>query len=237
MIPKIDLPIYEIKLPFTKKVVKYRPFVVKEEKLLLIAAQGKDTKESTKTILQVVNNCVLEIEGGKTKVEDLPAFEIDYLFLNMRAKSIGSIIKQELVCNNLIDGGTKCGMVLDVPIDVAEVTFTAEPSFKSVKLDNNLQISLKYPKFRIYDMEKEGIEYDILIDCVDYLFNDKEVYNIKDEPREKMIELFENLTKETFLKLQEYYDSLPYMYIEKDIKCTKCGFIHKMRLEDPLDFF
>jgi hypothetical protein len=97
MIPKIDLPIYEIKLPFTKKVVKYRPFVVKEEKLLLIAAQGKDTKESTKTILQVVNNCVLEIEGGKTKVEDLPAFEIDYLFLNMRAKSIGSIIKQELV--------------------------------------------------------------------------------------------------------------------------------------------
>lgn len=234
MLPKIDLPTYELMLPVTKAVILYRPFLVKEEKLLLMAAQGKDPKEITRSIMQVVNNCI--IDSGKVKIEELASFEIDYLFLHMRGKSIGGTIKQEFACNNNVEG-KKCGYITEVDISVNDALLTDAPKSDVIKLSDKLSLKMKYPKFKTYDTEKEGYEYDILIDCMDYVFDNDKVYKFKEQTRDECIEFIEGLTKDKFMEIQAFYDSIPELIIKKPFTCSKCGFQHVLELVDPLDFF
>lgn len=234
MLPKIDLPTYELMLPVTKAVILYRPFLVKEEKLLLMAAQGKDPKEITRSIMQIVNNCI--VDSGKVKIEELASFEIDYLFLHMRGKSIGGTILQEFTCNNVV-AGTKCGHVWEVSLSVDDAKLSNEPKGNTIKLSDKFSLKMKLPAFKTYDTEKENYEYEVLVDCIDCLYDDKDVYKFKDQTMEESIDFIEGLTKEQFNLIQEYYDSIPEIVIEKQFKCPRCSFEHKMRLDDPLDFF
>ncbi len=234
MLPKIDLPTFELKLPITKTRILYRPFLVKEEKVLLMAAQGKDIDEINRSVMQTVTNCV--IDSGKTKIEDLPSVEIDLLFLHMRGKSIGGTIKQEFACNNVVEG-SKCGYITEVDISVNDAFLTDGPKSDVIKLSDKLSLKMKYPKFKTYDMEKEGYEYDILIDCMDYVFDNDKVYKFKEQTREENIEFIEGLTKDKFMEIQAFYDSIPELIIKKPFTCSKCGFQHVLELVDPLDFF
>ena len=130
MLPKIDVPIYEIKLPSTGKTIKFRPFTVKEEKLFLMAYETEDAKYSVDTIFQVLNNCVIS-EGD---IKDLPTFDIEYLFLNLRARSVGEVVKLKYRCNN--DVGTeedpkKCNNSVEIELNVLEVEPTRNPTHTS----------------------------------------------------------------------------------------------------------
>lgn len=234
MLPKIDLPTYELTLPATKAIILYRPFLVKEEKLLLMAAQGKDSREISRAILQVVNNCI--VDSGKVKIDELASFEIDYLFLHMRGKSIGGTILQEFTCNNIVNE-SKCGHVWEVSINVEDAKLSNEPRGNTIKLNDKFSLKMKLPTFKTYDTEKENYEYEVLIDCIDCLYDNETVYKFKDQTMEENINFIEGLTKEQFKLIQDYYDSIPEIVIDKQFKCPKCGFEHKMRLDDPLDFF
>lgn len=238
-LPKIDQPLYSLTLPYTKKTIQYRPFLVKEEKILLLAAQGKDQVEITFSIYQVVRNCIV---NDNIKIEDLPAFEIDLLFLNMRAKSIGDKVEQEFTCNNLIANDTmartiKCGHVFVVPLSVSDVIITPFHKEFNVKLSEKMGVMMKYPKFRSYDTEKTNVEYDILMDCLDKIYDTTETYSFQDQSPGEIIEWIESLTKEQFNKIQYWYDSIPKLEMIKKFKCAKCGFEHEMNIEDPLSFF
>jgi len=234
-LPKISQPTYDLMLPISKVKVTYRPFLVKEEKLLLLAAAGKDTAEITNAIKQVVNNCLLTQQSG-FGVDTIPAVELDYLFLNMRAKSIGDKVEQEFTCNNIVEG-SKCGHVFIVPLAVSDVGITDAPKEFIVKLTDKDSVKMKLPKFKNYNMEDPDVSYDMLIDCLDSVFDEKQAYPFREQSREEIMEWIEGLTKAQFQLLQDWYDALPALEMKKKFKCGKCGFEHEMRLDDPLSFF
>ena len=234
-LPKISQPTYELTLPISKVRVTYRPFLVKEEKLLLLAAAGKDQKEITNAVKQVVNNCLLTQQAG-FGVDTMSVVEMDYLFLNMRAKSIGDKIEQEFTCNNTV-GENKCGHVFIVPLSVSDVVVTPPPKINIIKLTEKDGVKMKLPTFKTYDTEDPDSSYDMLIDCLDSAYDAEQSYPFREQSREEIIEWIESLTKAQFQLLQDWYDSLPELEMKKKFKCGKCGFEHEMELSDPLSFF
>ena len=146
MLPKIDVPVYEIKLPSTGEPIKFRPFTVKEEKLFLMAYEAEDVKYSVDTIFQVLENCVI----SDVDIKELPTFDIEFLFLNLRARSIGELVKLKYRCNN--DVGTqeepnKCNNSVEIELNVLEVEPTKNPNHtNTIKLSDELGIVMKYPK-------------------------------------------------------------------------------------------
>lgn len=237
MLPKIDQPQYTLRLPHSNFTVTYRPFLVKEEKILLLASQGNDQVEITRSIRQVVNNCITTpVEAMTVKFDDLPAFEVDYLFLNMRAKSIGDKVEQEFTCNNVVND-KPCDHVFPVELSVSDVMVTKGPKDSKIMLSAKMGVKMKYPKFKTYDVEDANVEFDMLVDCMDSVFDDQQSYSFRDQTKEEIEAWIGELTKEQFNKLQEYYDSLPRLELQKKFKCPKCGFDHEMKLEDPISFF
>jgi hypothetical protein len=146
MLPKIDVPIYELKLPSSGKEVKVRPFLVKEEKLLLIAAKSDDTQEIIKTTKQVLNNCLIDSD---INVDTLPFFDIDYLFIALRAKSIGETIKMNFLCLNKTEDDKECRGKFPVELDIVNVEIYKPEENMEIRFNDNLIFKMKYPNYGI----------------------------------------------------------------------------------------
>jgi len=232
-LPIITQPTHKLTLPISKISVTFRPFLVKEEKILLLAAIGKDATEITNAIKQIVSNCLI---GESVDVNSLLAVDMDYLFLNIRAKSIGNKIDQEFTCNNKI-GETTCGNAMIVPLSVMDVEVSEGPKDKKIILNESTGVLMKYPLFKTYDENDVNVGYDMLISCLDSAFDETQTYSFKDQTKEEIIEWIESLTKSQFQLLQDWYDSLPTMELKKAFKCSKCGFDHEVNISDPISFF
>jgi hypothetical protein len=239
-IPKIDLPIYELKLPSNGKEVRVRPFVVREEKLLLMAAASDDTDEIIKTTKQIINNCLID---NDVKIDTLPFFDVDYLFIALRAKSIGEKIDMSFTCNNALNDNTVCKSVFDVPIDIANA-HVVKPEGISNKIDlgGNLSVKLKYPNYTITKLinDDDSIidkKIKVIANCIETIVQGDKVMTTKDFTKKEAEEFVEDLTKSQFEKLEEFVDNFPYFVVDLDHKCQKCGFEHHIEYRDFASFF
>jgi hypothetical protein len=237
-IPKIDLPIYELKLPSNGKEIKVRPFLVKEEKLLLMAAEADDADEIIKVTKQVINNCMID----DVKIDNLPFFDVDYLFIALRAKSIGEKIDMSFTCNNIVNDD-RCKNVFDVPIDIAKA-HVVDPENISNKIDlgNKLSVKMKYPTYTIMKIinDKDSIidkKIKVIANCIDTIANGDKVSTSKDFTKKEAEDFVESLTKAQFEKLEEFVDNFPYFVVDVDHKCEKCGFDHHIEYRDFASFF
>jgi hypothetical protein len=237
-IPKIDLPIYELKLPSNGKEIKVRPFLVKEEKLLLMAAEADDADEIIKVTKQVINNCMID----DVKIDNLPFFDVDYLFIALRAKSIGEKIDMSFTCNNIVNDD-RCKNVFDVPIDIAKA-HVVKPENISNKIDlgNKLSVKMKYPTYTIMKIinDKDSIidkKIKVIANCIDTIANGDKVSTSKDFTKKEAEDFVESLTKAQFEKLEEFVDNFPYFVVDVDHKCEKCGFDHHIEYRDFASFF
>ena len=177
-LPKIATPSYELELPSTGKTIQYRPFLVKEEKLLVIALESEDTKQITNAIKAVIKSCVLT-KG--VKVEALPTFDIEFLFLNIRGKSVGENIDLKLVCPD----DEKTEVSVSINLDDIKVQ-KLEGHTKQIKLDDNLMMELKYPSLNEFiknnfdpnDKSKNPMDqsFDLIGSCIDKIYNEDEVW-------------------------------------------------------------
>ena len=171
MLPKIDVPVYEIKLPSTGEFIKFRPFTVKEEKLFLMAYESDDAKYSVDTIIQVLNNCII----SDIDIKDLPTFDIEYLFLNIRARSIGEIVKLRYRCNN--DVGTeedpkKCNSPVEIELNVLEIDPIKSLNHSNkIEINDKLGIFMKYPKMNLIK-DNTDVE-DFNVESREFIFNDE----------------------------------------------------------------
>lgn len=237
-LPKIDLPTYKLRLESLDKEITFRPFVVKEEKILLMALESKDYETSLDAIKQIIHNCVLD----ELNVEELPLYEIEYLFLNLRARSIGEIVSLEFICENTIDEGKKCKGKMGMDVDLLQVAMEHKPSSSTIKLTNEVGIKLHYPTFSVSKtlIEKSNskdMPIEILKECTDYLFDDNQVYKI-DEMLEGEFEQFvNNLTTEQYKKIKNFFKEMPMLRHESKLVCKKCDKEHSIKLEGLLDFF
>jgi len=248
-LPKIDLPVYELKLVSVKDPVKFRPFLVKEEKLLLMGLESNDDDTILSTVKQVINNCLIT----ELDIDKVPIFDIEYLFLNMRARSIGENVDSFFVCKNvtgskeLDDGSVEnilCGHAMKVPVNLLEIKPPISDLPTKIVLGKNIGIDLKYPNIDTFKSIKGFIEvfdnkmlFDLVYKCVNFVYDKNSVYESSEFTKEEFFEFLESLTQEQFNKIVGFFEKLPSIELNKTHKCEKCGFVHNVRLEGLNDFF
>ena len=242
MLPRIDVPIFDVKLFSTGKKVKFRPFTVKEEKLFLIASESDDPQSTITTIKQVLNNCILD----DVDLDSLPLFDIELLFLNLRARSIGEIVALNYKCNNNIveeDGREhKCGNQVGIELDVLTVVPEVDANHSNkIEINSKLGIVMKYPKMNIIkdSSGKEDIDsvIDMIAGCIDYIYDENNLYYAKDSTKEELVEFLETLQSKDLENIKQFFDTMPKMKKTLDFKCNKCGYEEKIDVEGIQNFF
>lgn len=242
MLPKIDVPIYNVQLPLTKKKIRYRPFLVKEEKLLMMAMESEDIKGVTTTIKQIANNCILD----EIDVDDLPVLDLEFLFLQLRARSVNEIVEMNYKCNNTIkndEGDEKsCDHVVKVNFNIFDIKPTFdEKHTNKIELSAELGIVLRYPTFDSIEMidDVNDVEkvFSILNTCVDYIYDADNIYYAKDATKEEINEFIDGMTREQFEKVKVFFDTMPKLKKKVDFKCGKCGYSEEIEVEGIQNFF
>jgi DNA-directed RNA polymerase subunit M/transcription elongation factor TFIIS len=243
MLPKIDVPVYSINLISNGKEVKFRPFTVKEEKLFLMANESKDLKTIIDTTKQVLNNCIV----SEIDIDSLPVFDIEYLFLNIRARSVSEVIELNYKCNNDIKNEEneethKCGNTVKIDVNILDI----KPKIEN-KIENKIQITekiglvMKYPNFdtlKKYEGENEAnIVMKLTIDCIDYIYDADQIYYAKDTTEEELIDFVESMQSKDLEKIKEFFDNMPKISKDLDFKCRKCGYEEKITVEGLESFF
>lgn len=236
-LPKIDLPIYELKVPSSGKILKVRPFSVKEEKLLLIAMESTNTDDIITTVKQVINNCIVT---GDLNVDKSPFFDIDYLFIFLRAKSMGETVEVNLTCNNIVDG-ERCGQVFPAAMDISKCEIIKEEDVSvDIKLDAQRGVRMTYPGYatmkRIETNEIDA-KTNMIVNSIDYIYDGDSIHSSKDYSKEELKDFIEGLTEENYRKLENFVDNYPSFAVKIEQDCPKCGFHHVVRYTDFIDFF
>lgn len=237
-LPKIDAPLYELTIPSDQKTVRVRPFLVKEEKLLLMAVESNDIANIIKTTKQVINNCLLD----PVDVDKMPFFDVDYLFIALRAKSIGEKIEVRYTCNNETEEG-RCGGVFETDVDVSKCEIEKDENADlNIKLSDKISMKMKYPTYEIMKMitSNETViekKLRIIMSCIERIVSGDKVYSQKDFSKEELKDFLENLTQDQYKKLEYFIDNFPTFYIKADATCPKCGFNHVIKYQDFARFF
>lgn len=206
-LPKIDQPIYNIEVPSLKKNFPFRPFLVKEEKLILMAKEGKSETEILSAIKQIVNNCALD---PKMDVNKLALFDLEYLFLRLRSVSVDNNVKVSYK-----DNEDEKIYEFDVNLDDVKMVYPENTSNK-VKITDNSGIIMKYPSAALYDdkdfmaLEKDYM-FELIIRCIDSIYYEDEVYSARDYKKKELSEFLENLNLKVFQEIQKFLLSVPHM--------------------------
>ena len=236
-LPKIATPTYELELPSTGKKVQFRPFLVKEEKLLVLALESENTKEITPAIKNVIKNC---IQTRGIKVENLPTFDIEYLFLNIRGKSVGEEIDVNIICPD--DGET--AVLTKINIDDIKV-IKNEDHTHQIKLDDNLMMELKYPSldqfiknnFDFKDTDNVDQSFELIITSIDKIYNEEEVWAAADSTKKEMREFLESMNSAQFKEIEKFFETMPKLSHEIKVTNPKTDVESTVLLEGLASFF
>ena len=210
-LPTIETPTYELKLPSSNKKIKYRPFLVKEEKILILALESKNQNDITNAVTDVLKKCILT---RGVKVDDLPTFDIEYLFLNIRAKSIGEDIKLTVTCPD--DGETK----VPVTIYVDEIKVIKPKDHKiDIVLDDKMSLRMKYPSLNQFiesnfDTEDESETivdktFRVVADCMDTIFIGEDAWEAKDYSAQERLDFVQQLNSQQYKKVENFFSTMP----------------------------
>ena len=238
-LPSITTPTYELKLPSTGKKVKYRPFLVKEEKILIIALESRDQKEITNAVKDVLKKCILT---RGVKVDDLPTFDIEYIFLNIRAKSIGEDIRLTVTCPD--DNETE--VPVTIYVDEIEVIKSKEHKVDIV-LDKNLSLRMKYPSLgqfieNNFDMKHDSNEvvdktFRLIADCIETVYNEEEAWDGKDYSPQERLDFIEQLNSKQYKEVEKFFATMPKLSHTIEITNPNTKKKSSIVLEGLADFF
>lgn len=234
-LPKLGYPTYELELPSTGKTIKYRPFLVKEEKVLLLALESQDEKQVINAVKDLIKNCVV----SRIKVEELPSFDLEYLFLKIRAASIGETIVMNVTC--LDDNETEVEAVIN--INEVEV-FKPEGHDPKIMFDEESGIVMRYPSMKQF-VEREFLQkemkteevYEFIADSIDQIFQGEEVYDSGTTTKKEFREFVDSLTTKQFEKIQQFYTTSPKLRHTFTVVNPKTGKDSEYTIEGLQNFF
>jgi undecaprenyl pyrophosphate synthase len=235
-LPRLDVPIYELVIPSTDEKIKFRPFLVKEEKILLIAMESGKSEDMIQSVKDIVDECTF----NKLKLGEMPMFDVEYLFLNIRAKSVGEVSKLKVLCQD--DMKTYA----NVEIDLNEVQVEVDGDIHSnkIELTDEMGVIMKYPT--IDSFTKNGIKnitaanmIDVIASCVEQVYDKKgeEVYDSKDSTQAEVIDFVEQLNTTQFQKVQAFFDTMPRLQHTITVKNPKTKVESEVTLTGLNDFF
>jgi hypothetical protein len=208
-LPKISTPTYELELPSTDQTIKFRPFLVREEKLLVLALETEDTKQITNAIKTVIKNC---IETKGIKVEALPTFDIEYLFLNIRGKSVGEDIEVNIICPD--DNET----TVPVKINIDEIKVQKSDNHTNkIKIDDEIMMEMKYPSldqfiksnFDFNDNSAMEQSFELISSCIDKIYTEEEVWTAADVSKKELSDFLEQMNSSQFKEIEKFFETMP----------------------------
>jgi hypothetical protein len=235
-LPIASTPRYKLTIPSTGKQVNYRPFLVKEEKALLIAQQSEDPDTMIDTLKSVIESCVTD----KIKVDELAVFDIEYIFTQLRAKSVGENVDLILKCDTCTDD--KASVMYTIDLTTLKVDIP-EDHKKTIPLFGDVGVVMKYPTLDILSkMEKIestniDVVFDIVCSCIDTVYNSEEMFPTKEQKADDVREFVNNLTQEQFVKIQQFFDTMPKLEQAVKYKCPMCGKDHEKYIRGLESFF
>ncbi len=237
-LPKINTPTYELVLPSNGKKIKYRPFLVREEKILIMAMESEDMKQITSSIVQILGDCIITKD---VKVESLSTFDIEYLFLNVRAKSVGETVEVNVTCPD--DGETQVEM--KIAIDSIKVQKTRGHK-NIIKLDDELMMKLKYPSMdqfieSNFETSEKGSEVSqslsMITSCIDMIYNEEESWEASDCTRKELDEFIEQLNTKQFKEVEKFFSTMPKLSHKVKVKNPNTDVESEVVLEGLASFF
>ncbi len=236
-LPKISTPTYELELPSTGKPIKYRPFLVREEKLLVLAMESEDSKQITNAIKTVIKNC---IETKGIKVEALPTFDIEYLFLNIRGKSVGEEVELSIICPD--DGQT----TVPVKILLDDIVVVKNPEHNNrIKLDDSLMMEMKYPSLdqfikSNFDFNSDDVvnqSFDLISSCIDKIYNEEEVWDTRDVTKKELEDFLDQMNSSQFKQIEKFFETMPKLSHTLKVTNPNTGVESEITLEGLTSFF
>ena len=236
-LPTISTPTYELEIPSIKKTIKYRPFLVKEEKILIIAMESEDSKQIADAVKNVISNCL--ITRG-IKIEKLSTFDIEYLFLNIRGKSVGETVDVLITCPD--DGVTK--VPVSINLDEIKVEVSDQHS-RDIKLDDSLTMRMKYPSMQEFiksnfsntnDVSVDDT-FDLICSCIEQVYSEEESWNASDFSNKDLIQFLEQLTSNQFKGIEKFFETMPKLSHTVNLKNPNTDVESTVVLEGLSSFF
>ena len=237
-LPKVNTPTYELVLPSSGRKIKYRPFLVREEKILIMALESEDVKQITNAVIEILNNCVLT---RGTKIERMSTFDIEYLFLNVRSKSVGETIDVNITCPD--DNNTSVQMT----IDLDTIKIKKDKTHKdTIKLDDSLSMKMKYPSMdqfieSNFDTSTQGDDIkttlNMIISCIDTIYTEEESWSGTDSSKKELEEFIESLNSKQFKSIENFFTTMPKLTHKVKVKNPNTGVESEVTLEGLAAFF
>ena len=236
-LPRISTPTYELELPSTEQSINYRPFLVKEEKLLVIALESEDTKQITTAIKTVIKNCILTKD---IKVENLPTFDIEFLFLNIRGKSVGEQVDVNIICPD--DNETN----VSVSIDLDDIkVLKNEDHTNKIKVDPTIMMEMKYPSLEQFiknnfDFNNQNAmdqSFELIASCIDKIYTKDEVWSTSDVTKKELTEFLESMNSSQFKDIEKFFETMPKLSHTIKVKNPKTEVESEVALEGLASFF
>ena len=234
-LPKISTPTFELVIPSTKKKIKYRPFLVKEEKVLVMAMESEDMEQSARAIKDLLSNCILT---RGVKVEKLSTFDIEYLFLNVRGKSVGESVDVIVTCTD--DNETK----VPITVFIDEIKVVEDPEHTTdIKVDDTLTLRMKYPSLSEFIDQNFGAgvdlnaSFDVIAACVEMVFSAEETWEAKDHTKKEWLEFIEQLNSSQFKEIEKFFNTMPKLSHTVKFDNPNTGVENELVLEGLASFF
>ena len=237
-LPKINTPTYQLTLPSNNKKIKYRPFLVREEKILILALESNDAKQISSSIVEIMADC---IETKGVDITKLPSFDIEYLFLNIRAKSVGETVEVIITCPD--DKKT----TVDTSINIDDIKIKKTPGHKNIiKLDDKYSMKLKYPSMQQFidanfDTDEEGSQVaqsiNMLSTCIDMIYDEEESWDAADSSPDELNSFIEQLNTKQFKEVESFFETMPKLEHIVEVTNPKTGKTSKVKLEGLASFF
>lgn len=240
-LPKLDLITYTLELPSTDQKIIYRPFTVKEEKMLLIAQESDSGDDIWNVMKQVVNNCV----QTKIDVDSLATFDIEFIFMNLRAKSVGEEITFLLKHKDGINSkGEACEHSQAVKISVDDIKVHKNPNHKTdIKIKDNIGVKMKYPNYETMERVKSkssnaiDTQFELIYEMVEFIYDNNGIYNKEDHTREEIIEWLYSMTESQLENFKTFFDTMPTLKHVITYHCSKCGCEEVKTIQGFQNFF
>ncbi len=217
-LPRIDTPTYDLTLVSSGETIKYRPFLVKEQKILLLAAEDGKTESVINGITQIVENCTF----GKVKARDLPVFEIENIFLRLREKSVGEVAEFSVTCVS-----EECEHTTKTAVDLRNIVLSEPPRDRSVKITDAVIVNMKYPTLvnltQLNDLNNVDDNFKFLASCIETIEHNGEIIDAKTTSKEELQEFIENMTQAQFEKIKSFFTAMPRMVGKLEYDCSACG--------------
>jgi T4 bacteriophage base plate protein len=238
-LPKIDTPVYEIDLPLSKTRIRFRPFLVKEQRNLMMAMEADEKETIERNIRQVLHNCTLT---ENIDIDKLPIIDVEYYFLQLRARSVGEVVENKYRCENVVEND-KCGNLMDVNLNLLEIQIETDPSLDDViQINGQISVKLKYPEFSVIQRASKfesatDMAFDMIVESIEWIFDGEQYYYANESEPAELIEFVESLNQTQFEKIEEFFNKLPKLNKKIEVDCKKCGFHHTINVEGLDAFF